>query len=287
MFNAVDSWARLVRTGDEVPEAFRDKFNEITKKTAGFPYTVFAPPDRWGRRRANSKLLSLVDTKLLVFEKIKKEIRVTGYCYNDIYRLERGKCLLYSWLRINATKGQTTAGETIEYNTVVEKIFSPVINRIRREISSCDTTSLVCPDSEQTKFDYLNFINYKFMNFGRQSILPGEKVTRIVYQPEIKEQLFRRFWKYLSPSQIIILTDKELIVIKESDKNRHFSYGGIWNYIPLNRVSKITCNENGKGNLNEATIHLSNQEQFYFKYSPVQQNVWDLLRDDIDNGAGI
>jgi hypothetical protein len=89
--------------------------------------------------------------------------------------------------------------------------------------------------------------NFKYFSLGKQSILPGERVLETVYQPDIKINtlnIFNKpvFSKYLT-GHLAILTDKELILIKESKRTKSLKenlYGGVFTYIPLSQIQDIS-----------------------------------------------
>jgi hypothetical protein len=283
MLSTVDSWARLIPSLDQIPEAFKEKFNIIVNNADFFPYTVFVPPDRWGKKRSNPKIISVFNNAVYVLEKLKKEIKLICFDFQDICRLERSKSLLHSWIIIESKVDHKMISVLVEFNTVVEGIFNPIIVQIRKAVSGYDDeTSDAGFDLEQSKFDYLNNINYKLMNFGKQSILPGEKVARIIYQSQIKVLIFKLFWKYITPSHIVILTDKEFIVITENVRHKgDLTYGGVWSYIPLYQVTGLSMTSNEKDGFMEGIVHLLNQEQFLLRYSLTQQIALSSLKSDI------
>lgn len=291
----IDTWPRRVESGEQVPDSFQDKFNEILNNTVDFPYTVFVPPDRWGWRRATPKLLSLVQGQLFILEKCKKEISVNRYNFKDIAYLERGKSLLYSWLKVYS-HGQQSGSGRVEFNTVTENFFSPIINRIREMIGEdanltpgdtyAPNTQLTTElkgriKAEQVKFDYLSHLNYKFMNFGKESLFSGEEVVQIIYQPEIRIGRSRFFQKYITPAHLEILTDKELIIIKENDRCKGgFTYGGIWSYIPLAQISGLGITSNNeKDQCLALALKLSSGESIILEYDLTQLDALKRFRD--------
>jgi hypothetical protein len=266
----------------------------LLKNTVDFPYTVFTPPDRWGWRRNSAKLLSLIEGRLFILEKYKKEIRITRFGLEDIGYLERGKSLLYSWFNIHGPCQPSNAAR-IEFNTVVENLFSPIINQIRemanegRDMPFKDTNAnalnpelIMERKVERAKFDYLNRLNYKFMNFGKDSLLSGEQVNQIIYQPEIRRRKFRFFERYIGPAHIEILTDKELIVIKEDDRSKgRLTYGGIWNYIPLAQIISCAINYNEKDQCLTLALKITSGESVNLTYDFPQENTIKQFRDAI------
>ena len=69
-------------------------------------------------------------------------------------------------------------------------------------------------------------------------------------QPDIYAQMpafLARFSKLVSPVHLSILTDQELITIKDDEHTRRIDknmrHGGIWNYIPLNKITSVSLTE--------------------------------------------
>jgi hypothetical protein len=96
------------------------------------------------------------------------------------------------------------------------------------------------------------------MNFARRSLLPGERCLEFVFQPEITiprldilgRQLLKRV---VCTAHLLILTDRELTLISDDPTgpqildDRH--YGGIWTYIPLQRIAAATVKPEVSGRL--------------------------------------
>ena len=84
------------------------------------------------------------------------------------------------------------------------------------------------------------------MNYGRESLVPGEKVLQILLQPEIREPLWKilgkTFYKPVALAHLTILTDRELILIQDAQRkteSKKSEYGGTWQYIPLHCINSI------------------------------------------------
>jgi hypothetical protein len=100
------------------------------------------------------------------------------------------------------------------------------------------------------KFNRLYFSNYKFMNYAKRSLLGGEKVIQTILQPEIKTGYFRffgiPFYRTISPAHLTILTDRELIIIRDDARwSSTAKYGGIWDYIPVTKILSLSQSETG------------------------------------------
>ena len=97
MASITSSWARRVTSYDAIPEIFR----EFIPIEGQFPYIIYSPPDSWGKRKTNAKLIALYEDRILVLEKTKEEVIRASYQLPDINYIEHATILLYSWISVN------------------------------------------------------------------------------------------------------------------------------------------------------------------------------------------
>ena len=78
-------------------------------------------------------------------------------------------------------------------------------------------------------------------------VLPGESVASIILQPEIRTKVFavldKTWLRTVFPAYLMVLTDSEWIIISEENTgfwNQETRYGGIWSYIPLNKITSVS-----------------------------------------------
>lgn len=241
-FQSLRTWARRVTSYEEIPTGFREYFPDSEE----FPYTVFIPPQRWGIfQKRPSRLLSLERDRLLILEARRGKVNAIWHPLQTITYLEYGRFLLKSWLTFTNDTSQTS---TIQFNTVNERVFRPIVKAIRRGIHlpQPPLSNQQEHQKELAKLGYLNMVNYKYMNFGRESLLPGDIILRTVYQPNLcisQAHVFKRpmFKRYLTP-HLSILTNRELILIKEHSAVKTETqpeYGGVFIYIPLRQIQHI------------------------------------------------
>ena len=239
------SWARAVESYDQLPEAYKGFFKTLLGDTSTFPYAVRTPTFEGYIWRENEKLISSLDGKIYVLERTGDKLSFACYPLEDISYLEVGTILLDSWIKISgATSNGVLTSSTLRFNSVTEYLFTPILAKIRPAPSTPGDTA---QSSERAKFDYLMHLNFKFMNYARRSLVPGEKVIHTVLQPEIRARILTLFGRSLSrtisTAHLGILTDRELIMIRDEksawqgDKTR---YGGVWNYIPVDKITSIS-----------------------------------------------
>jgi hypothetical protein len=104
------------------------------------------------------------------------------------------------------------------------------------------------------------------MNYARNSLLGPEEVLGAILQPEIKAERFRilgkTYYRTISPTHTCILTDRELILIREEVlQDRNDKYGGIWDFIPLNKISSLSISRIN-GDMLALSVKLSTNESF-------------------------
>jgi hypothetical protein len=238
------SWARIAETYDEIPPVYRPWLDPLIHGRETFPYIVLSPTYEGYFRRENEKLVCLLDRTLHIVERARDRLIATAYPLEGITRIEVGAILLRAWITVRGlSASESFSSTTIRFNTVSDRLFAPFLNQFRQGIHPPSGPDL---EAQRAKFAELLNRNYKFMNYARGSVLPNEEVLCYVLQQEIRERFFRVFGQSLSrcisPTHIVILTDRELIAISEESGSLWQSfgtvkYGGIWQYIPRERIS--------------------------------------------------
>lgn len=230
MPSLTDAWARQLTAWEEIPGPFRP----FVPADRPLPYLIYSPPDAWGSRRVNARLTMLSDRGISVLETTTDGVRVSTWLFVGLDYVEQGAVHLYSWLRFGggATSGPATA--QVEYNAVVAPLFAEVVATVRRSWVGMGSALLA---EEQVKLADLAAADYKFGNYARESVLPGEQVLAMVYQPEITVPHFLFSRRRLTAPYVVILTDRELILISDDcsggDTGR---YGVVRRYIPLTKI---------------------------------------------------
>jgi hypothetical protein len=233
------SWARRVEGYDEVPEPFKAYFDRNVPAGA-FPYAVLTPSYTGFLSRTTEKLLCFCDPWLHVLENRGGEYTCTTFAVDAISAVEAGTVLLKSWLTLTGrTADGSDASVTLKFNTVGDYLFAPIVERIRGA-STAPPADLA---AERRHFDHLAEDHFKFMNAAKRSLLPGEHVLASVMQPEMRADLVRLFGRTLhrtrAPAHILILTDRELILVAEEEQSywsREPKYGSIRTTVPLAQV---------------------------------------------------
>ncbi|MBK9780309.1 MAG: hypothetical protein IPP55_09705 [Anaerolineales bacterium] len=198
--------------------------------------------------RTTERLICDTPEAVYIFEKNGQQVNSLSYLYENVYGVEDGNILLDAWLTIH---GQTQTGETqattLYFNMTSKRHFEGILHKLRGFTQEADASSVA---AQKDKFNSLSDRSFKFMNYGRESLLPGETVQGFIHQPGIKNPFFTifgmTFYKPASLAHMVVRTDRELILIQETGDDKEMSparYGGIWQYIPLHCIDSISVED--------------------------------------------
>lgn len=265
---ARSSWATRVESYADLPDAYKSFFEPFLMEGRDFPYTVLTPSHERFIHRQSEKLISDFGRKIYILERNENTVEPQSFLVDGLSYVEFRTALLASSITLCGITGQEVhTSSTLIFNSITDYLFKPFLRKARlgEIISESNVTN---PEAE--KFDYLVDVNFKFMNFARHSLLAGEKVLHYVLQPEIRESIVsfmkKTFYRTISPTHMSILTDRELILIREdANKRKEDRYGGIWNFIPLNKIKSLSVSKKN-GDLLGLTIQFPEDAGFEFLF---------------------
>jgi len=240
------SWARPVKSYAAVPEVFKGFFEPYQSAGREFPYIVLTPAYEAFIFRTTEKLICDFGRQIVILDRNGNTCAAQGYHLEGISYVEVRSVLLDSRIKIaGVTEQGAPISSTLRFNSVTDYLFTPILEKIRRAGADSGAVFQV---SENEKFEKWVHLNYKFMNYARCSLLGGENVLHAVLQPEIRLRRFtflgKTFYKTIAPTLVSILTDRELIVIREEIRQIGGGrYGGVWDYIPLTKILKLALVE--------------------------------------------
>ncbi|MBN1259062.1 MAG: hypothetical protein JXB35_00135 [Anaerolineae bacterium] len=285
------SWARVLESYADVPEIYQDTLKSLLEGRRTFPYVVLTPSFTGLDERTTEKLVCEVDDVVYILERAGDEVVVEGYPVDTIRDVEVGNILLYSWITLDGvTTGGKTSASTIEFNTATADRFAPFVDKLRRAPRK---TVRAASHTEQAKFDALASASYKFMNYARSSLMSGEQVISMAWQPEIRVSvapfLHLPFYRMITTAHLTVLTNKELILIREDERSsrtkKGMRYGGVWQYIPLRSVAGIALEQHTE-ELLALTIALLPGGRVDRLFAVSRRSEVEQLRDDMKRVIG-
>lgn len=285
------SWAREIEDPEMVPDLYKDFYGAQLNGDSNFPYTVITPKFNGFLRQENEKLIFSLGNKIYVLENINGEVIDSCYSIQNINYIESGSVLLKAWIRINGlTDEGTFTSSTLRFNAVTEYMFQPFMDQIRSAEHAPHQTGI---DSELAQFDYLSEIDFKFMNYAKNAVSPGDRVIDHIFQSEIRSTIIAIFGKSLyrtiSPTHISILTEQVFIIIKDTGKdkaNGNRRFGGIRLYIPIEKIKKGTIIVKDD-DLLEFSLKLANDDQVDILFSALNKQDIERIQDRLGEMKGL
>lgn len=264
------SWPKIITSFDEVPSFFKDHIYIESKK---FPYSILIPENieyvLFMAKKTEPKLLSLYNDRIIILEKKNNEIKKQSHIFNEINYVKIKNILLYSSIKFVSSNNVSH----IFFNSVRFNFFKTIIETMRKYYVKTDNDESIESKNEERIIEYhlSGKINYKFMNYSIDSLLPGQSVKNMLSQEPVKIKRFKnRFFKWIynyTTPILLILTDSELIILEEPykiRKNKDIEYGIIFTYLPLNKIKKVVFENDNYKTMN---IKLNNDETIKLYFS--------------------
>lgn len=280
------SWAKRATSLDKIPEGFQDSFKALLGDTRAWPYTLLMPTYEGFIRQENARLVCSLGDNIHVLESAMNGITCASFPIQDISLVEQGEILLYAWVKICGIAGDGVPRScTLKFNAVTDYMFAPIIDKIRSAAGGLEEADR---SRELAKFDYLSRLNFKFMSYARGSLLPGEKVVYTILQPEMRRKTLTVLrWslsRIISTARLCILTDRELILIREEEQSqfsRDARYGGARCFIPLNKIRSVSLTRR-EDDLLALSICLAGSDPVDCLFSTSNEREVGLLLDQLD-----
>ena len=269
------SWARVLESLDAVPPAYQATCAALFGNSPVPPTLILTPASRELSRRVSEKLLCLLDDDLTVMERDGNRINTQQHTLSALRDVEVGTILLYSWITINGKLPDGKLGTTtFTFNTATLRHFAPLLEKARGGVAKPGDVKL---RREQAKLDYLNTLDFKFMNFAKSSLVSDSVVHYSLWQPEIRAKTVSLFgWalhRTIATAHLIVLTDKEFILIRDDARIksvRGFRHGGVWRDIPRRSCVAAEVTES-TGDLLTFTLHLTDNSRLDMLFTPDQR----------------
>jgi hypothetical protein len=275
------SWAVLLKNLSDVPDHFRPFFQSLPEIVKHFPYSVLTPTYEGFGFHIQQRLICLIDHCLYLAQKGEDSTQALCLPFANIHHVEFKTVLLDSLLHI-AGKDQNgqPAQIDIRFNSVSDDLFRKIVDLIR--LTAFNASESKSPFS----FSQLKEANFKMANFARTSLLKGEHVDQLIWQPALRESRIRIqipslvntfLYRTVFPHHVTMLTNQELILIHESERVvSDDCYGGVWDYIPRNKIKNISMIHDPDG-LIALSVDLPEAESIKTRYLPGMQTELESL----------
>lgn len=239
------SWAILLTCMKDVPLDFQPFFEPLHVDETNFPYALITPSYEGFIHRSQAQLVCLMHDAVYLANKGETVSQALCVKFQEIQQIQFGTVLLDSNMQIRGIDSHGQPAQiSLRFNTVSDGLFKKIINAIRQTWVNDTVTK------GEYAFDKLEAANLKLSNFARHSILSGESVRQLIWQPELRRSKIKLhipllansiLYQTVFPNHVTMLTDKELILIRETERMVHDDrYGGVWDYVPLDKIKSAS-----------------------------------------------
>jgi hypothetical protein len=230
------NWACRLTSTAEIPDSFRNAYEELALGDSNFPVVLYSPEFGLGRDREAARLLVWLDDRLVCFGRDLRGIVRSELSMSEIHSAQWGTVLLHSWLRFQGPVREEARTIQVDFNTVCFDLYLPVLQAyLRRIYVGCESDF----QHERAKFDGFIRSDFKFMNLGRDALEPGMEVQKVLLQSRLSRRCLHFFQRTILPAVMLIVTQRELIVVSEGYDRVESEYATVWTYFVREGMERL------------------------------------------------
>jgi hypothetical protein len=235
--SSVSDFATSVTRIEDTPSPFREALLQRIQKNESIRHLIFSPAFAVAKFRALASLLCVTDRRwLIVFRKGDGSTSVDESSFDTTLLVELTIILLYGQLKIDFVLDGNVLATSLQFNTVMQPIYSEAIQDILDFIDGKEKAS---KHSDCNRNPTIRSWPLKFRNFSIIYLPKRSQLLDGVYWTEIRGGFNRE----LAPATAMLLTDRHIVIIAEEKLSswfqfkRHAKYGAIITYFPLDRLA--------------------------------------------------
>jgi hypothetical protein len=269
------------------PERFQASLRNAVDQSETINTLIYCPPYPSGRTSLPGSVLCLTDRQWVIVHDAKRSRPpiVKQALYDDTLFVELKIVLLYGCLKIHFAKGDRSESAECYFNTVMEQMFSGVIETIHNRI---DQLKFAPKEKDAGIRKHWEGWSFKFQNYCQDYLPPGSQLSASLYWPTV----FGLFRRELAPAGAFLLTDRHLMSIAEhkswfwSLAKDETKYGATFTYFPRSRISSLQIHEYRRINILELTAHAAHgAEQFQVPFPTEETERIKLLLGELDRAS--
>lgn len=225
-------WAREIKSKNEIPDKFIGYIDPYILSMENLPLMIHMPQHPNEDNIALDKIIYFFSNNIYLLKELDNDkIESSTLKTKDIFSIEHGKILLYSWIKLKAPN-EFSEGLFMDFNTVMEPLFKNLIDLVRLSNKATHHVNLNYSEAYDVKS-----LDYKFQNYINDVLDEGTDTRYLLFQNPF---ISSKENKEMSYNHITLLTDDELINIKEEpDKTNPSKLCVIWTFVPLSNIEKI------------------------------------------------
>lgn len=224
----------------DVPDVFSHAFDGLGVAGARFPLVLHSPSFRFSRHLAPANLLVHWDDVVACITWRDGAAMTRRLNLGDVHQAERGTERQHGWIGFHAHGPTGRSSVRADFNSVGLELYLPVLEAFRRRLYP----RAPGPAEHQSgPFQDLEAVNHRLMDLAQHGLTSGAEVRYALQQNAVRFRALGLFDRILVPGSMAIATQQELILIREGEAGAEGDqpYAGVWTYLPLSRIARITA----------------------------------------------
>lgn len=250
-----DHWrefARELASVDEIPPALREALGPHLPAHEDTIHLFLIPQPRgfwdWFRDNPprNSVFILSQDHRITVASERSDGVDLSSCAVDNVMAMEVGTVLLNSWVTLTHSEAGHSDQVRLEYGTVFERTFRSAVLWMR----AMNVPDPQLPPRHLWRMpgeEYVQALPLKFNNAARNYWLDGETAVDACFVAPltVRGPVLRRIHLAYSTATAVVLSDFELLIIKEAGSNGPGRWGQTWHFCPLSKIKamEITASE--------------------------------------------
>lgn len=250
--NLDDRFASRLESVDALPEPFRTALKSHLSKKEEARLIIYGPPFESGQHSPATVFAAADEHWFVAMEEGEGRASVDECDFRDTLLVELTEILLYGQLKLDFLKHGAPRAITIEFNTVMEKLYREaiglVLDGMESETSNCG--------SMKEDVASLESLPLKFRNAITHYLPEPQRLRAAVHWPAVRSG----FGRELTPAGGLLLTDREVVLISDEKslslvRAAEQKLGTIITWFPLIRLARFEVSQHGRVSIVRLEVH--------------------------------
>lgn len=238
-----DRFASKLKSVDEAPEPLGSALRAALRPEDSVRLLLFGPAAKSVHKTSPATLLAVLDREwVLVSGTQETPPQVVRADFAETLLVELTVILLYGRLKLDYATAGVVRSVVIEFNTVMDRSYKEAV---RLMLDGMEGIRDAKPIENGSLNGLLQGIPMKFCSAVDEFRPLSQRVLGVQHWPAVTDGRWRWFERELAPEAMLVLTERELILISEERSwswlwiGRVNKYGNVLTYCPLSRLERF------------------------------------------------
>jgi hypothetical protein len=255
----------------DTPEPFREQLREHLRPEEEVSLLVCAPAYVSLREKCPATVLAVTDQRWLIVAELRPGVTsVVGAAFEETLLIEFTEILLYGEFKIHFASEGKPHSRAATFNTVMDRYYREATQLVLDRIEGYSPVARKEASSNEAAL--LSNLTFKFRNAVVDNMPQGREIVFTTHWPT----LIGGFRRELSPAAVLVLTERELILITEDKRRRWFEskkgprHANLVTYVPFVRMAQHRISRRPKFCLLELETHVSQGSEVFEIMFPLE-----------------